>query len=150
MITKQYRDQVLSEIETTQLPLELFEEKVCDTTSEDRSRIGEIVRLYITSPSLGGTLAVNHGDGWIPIFPEKENYPMKGKWLSPVKWISPEWRECVCAALLPDQYLSTSVMGALYSGAIDRAAKLRHPFRAIAAAAILKNLSTPQKEATCK
>lgn len=43
----------------------------------------EPFRAYITSKPLGGLLAVNNGDGWLPAFPEKPNYPIKGRWFSP-------------------------------------------------------------------
>lgn len=141
MITKAYRDRVLSDLETLNLSLELFEEVVRDTTSEDKTRVGEIVRLYITSPSLGGALAVNHGEGWMPIFPERGNYPIKHQWYSPALRVykaKENWWDAVIDALDPAHIPALDRVG--NKVAIERAAKLRHPLKAAAAVAKIKSI----------
>ena len=148
MLTHEYCSQVAKEIDSANIGLELLTELVSD--SPDKSEIGGCIRVYIISEPLGGTLAVNHGNGWIPTYPEHPNYhhPLKGGWYSPgsARYIPREsWRNAVIDALQPgriiedlghlEQRKSTEV-------AIERAAKLRHPFRAAVAVAILKNLGS--------
>ena len=155
MITHEYRNQVLAEIEAAGISLELFEEKVAGTDSPDKSRIGEIVRMYITSLPLGGTLAVNHGEGWFPTFPEKPNYPIQGKWYSPalrkIYAAKQSWHDAVIDALMPERLSCQDRLDrevALYC--VKRAQKLRHPLQAAAAVAILTKMKEDFKVAACR
>lgn len=99
-------------------------------------------RAYLTSKTLGGTLAVNHGEGWIPIYPEKPNYPMKGRWYSPgSRWLKKEsgnWEHAITEALNPIQQHDSTV---LFNSAKDRAVKLRDPFRAQVIIALIKTVN---------
>ena len=152
MITHEDRNQVLAEIESAGISLELFEEKVAGTDSPDKSRIGEIVRMYITSLPLGGTLAVNHGEGWFPVFPEKPNYPIKGKWYSPasrkIYTAKQLWHDAVIDALAPERLSIFDTIGSKI--AVERAQKLRHPLQAAAAVAILTKMKEDSKVAACR
>lgn len=147
MITQEYREQILVEIEKVGLSLELYEEKICSiitrsfvTPTTDKSRIGKIIRMYIVSIKLGGTLAVNHSDGWIPAYPAKPNYPIKFGWYSPGWQIytpKPLWYEAVIDAFEPEKINSFDSTARKIT--IERASKLRNPFRAIVVSSILKN-----------
>src|SRR3972149_4284450 len=138
MLTQEYRNRVAKEIESANIGLELLPELVSD--SPDKSEIGSCIRVYIISEPLGGTLAGNHGEGWIPIYPECPNYPLKGRWYSPgsARYIPREsWRDAVIDALQPGRIIEDlGHLGQRKSTevAIERAAKLRHPFRAAVAA----------------
>lgn len=98
-------------------------------------------RAYLCSKVLGGTLANNNGEGWIPIYPaEKENYPVKGKWFSPGSrtWKPTDWKTAVIASLDPGTYQGMDEVG--QKTAIDRAAELRDPFRAQVVIAMIRGL----------
>mgnify|MGYP001566258610 CR=1 FL=1 len=115
------------------LPLEVFQQ-------ETGSR--EVIRLYLTSQSLGGLLAVNHGEGWVPCYPERPNYPYHGTWYSPghQDWTPTDWKTAVMAALNPPDPWSqgSHPHHPLKRLAVDRAQALRHPLRAAMAAAIIR------------
>lgn len=101
-------------------------------------------RLYISSKPLGGPLAINNGDGWVPIFPEKPSYPLKGRWYVPStghfngpknqKWEPSKWEIAVKAALRPELYDFGEVGNKV---ARDRASRIRNSFRAAVMYAIL-------------
>ena len=113
------------------LPLEVIQQ-------ETGSR--EVIRLYLTSRSLGGLLAVNHGEGWIPCYPSVPNYPYQNTWYSPGRTDWPptgDWKPAVVAALVPPADWQDS-MHPLKRLAVDRARSLRHPLRAAMAAAIIQ------------
>lgn len=97
-------------------------------------------RAYLTSKILGGTLAVTYGgDGWSPVYPEKPNYPIKGRWFSPntIQWKPTTWERAVMAALDPVNYTCFANIEA-YETAKARAAKLRHQLRALGVIAMIK------------
>lgn len=94
-------------------------------------------RLYISSKSLGGLLAASNSDGgWLPIFPEKPNYPLKGRWYAPSRFHRMNWREALKASLRPEDYDFGDPVG--NRTARERAKKLRHPLRAAAMIALLE------------
>lgn len=140
MITNEYRDKVLADIKKTGISLELFQEKVKGAPWPDRDHTSEIVRLFIISHPLGGTLAVNHGDGWLPVFPERQNYPVTGNWYSPDPRHYPEkqqWCDAVIDAIMPERIIpKLDPMGNRV--AMERAQKLRHPLKAAVAIAVLR------------
>jgi hypothetical protein len=86
-------------------------------------------RAYICSKSLGGTLIVNDGQGWIPIYPIKPNYPMKYTWYSPGDRVYKPtfWREALKACIDPKTYLAVDPVGQRV--AEQRAEKLRNQLR---------------------
>lgn len=106
-------------------------------------------RLYLTSKTLGGTLAVNHGEGWLPLWPEKKNYPIKGRftgWSKQLGWTHTEWMDAVSAALDPQPYLDSINQG-FARIAKERAAALRDFFRAQVVIAIIKRMEhTPTQQ----
>ena len=113
------------------LPLEVIQQ-------ETGSR--EVIRLYLTSKSLGGLLAVNHGEGWIPCYPARPNYHYHGTWYSPGRPDWPptgDWRPAVCAALIPLDYWKNRPHTA-QSLAIQRAERLRPQLRAAAVVALIR------------
>lgn len=108
---------------------------------ERKEGLSEVIRAYLCSKTLGGTLAVNNGDGWIPVYPEKPNYPIRGNWYAPSWWIPKNWRHTVIAALDPE-----GVNFGLSGGdswkriCIERSNKLRDNFRAQFTIAMIKGL----------
>jgi hypothetical protein len=107
----------------------------------------EPFRLYLTSRILGGTLAQNNGTGWIPIFPKKPNYPLKGTWYSPKEFSeripcwgrNRSWRESVLAALNPEQYLCGANADPVgRRTAIEYSSKRCNQFRAFVVIALIK------------
>ena len=99
---------------------------------------GKPVRLYVTSRRLGGLLIANHGDGWLPIYPERPNYPMRGRWYSPSSRVFPaaDWRDALKACLNPVRFLRVDEVG--QRTAEQRAAKLRPQLLAAVVIALLE------------
>jgi len=98
-----------------------------------------ITRLYVTCKSLGGLLLSNSGDGWTPCFPEKPNYPFKGKWFSSHTTMENNWIQAIIKKLDPGTY-QTVFSGLNLRIATERNAKNIDPFRRHTALAIFKNL----------
>ena len=129
-LTKEART-TQQEVDALGLPLEVIQQ-------ETGSR--EVIRLYLTSRSLGGLLAVNHGEGWIPCYPNVPNYPYKNTWYSPGRPDWPptgDWKLAACTALIPPAEWQDG-MHPLKLLAVDRARALRHPLRAAMAVAIIQ------------
>lgn len=101
----------------------------------------EPYRAYLTSRALGGLLAQTVDGGWVPAYPDKPNYPIKGKWYSPSKreFNPKHWRHAVIAALDPALHNFGSELGERLSR--ERAAKLRDYFRAQIVIALIKGMS---------
>ena len=119
------------QVDALGLPLEVIQQ-------ETGSR--EVIRLYLTSKSLGGLLAVNHGEGWIPCYPDRPNYPYRGTWYSPSRPDWPptgDWRSAVCAALIPLDYWKNKPH-TTQCIAIQRAERLRPQLRAAAVVALIR------------
>lgn len=112
-------------------PLEVW----TDATSPPQERI---IRMYVTSPTCGGLLAQNNGEGWFPCWPEKPNYPMKGRYYADARNTFEDWRDAVAEAVRPKSCENgryTDALGARV--AVERAAQLRDPFRAAALLAVI-------------
>ncbi len=91
----------------------------------------KIIRFYVTSKVLGGLLISSSEPGiYNPCFPEKPNYPIKGKWYSPghEKDIYPTWKAALKAALCPEKYFKSKVL-TFKKLAIERSVKLRDKLR---------------------
>ncbi len=125
-------DEILQWFKTQNLDIDIYKQ------GYEKKPADEPFRAYICCKILGGTLLVNHGDGWIPIYPEKPNYPMKGKWYGPSThtWTPAPWRTALKACLDPAAYLHADDVG--QKTAEKRAIILRDPFRTAVILAILR------------
>ena len=103
---------------------------------EERTEHGELIRAYITSKALGGLICQSLEDTWTPCYPEKKNYPLKGRWFSPGRKRLP-LKKCIRAVMDPDKYLK-GVDEPGRQTAIKRAENLRNPLRAAALIAIME------------
>lgn len=121
-----------SVIRREKLNIDVFKEHVAHEPDN-------ITRLYVTSKSLGGLLISNGGDGWIPCFPEKPNYPFKGKWFSHSRNYDENWVLSILKKLNPDAYPDSFTDMGMMVGT-ERNAKNIDPFRRHTAIAIFKNL----------
>ncbi len=126
-------DEILEWFKSQSLDIDIYKE------GYESKPANEPFRAYITCKVLGGTLLTNHGQGWIPIYPVEQNYPMKKTWYSPGDrtWKPTTWQSALKACLDPKNYLHADSVG--QKTAEHRAEKLRDPFRAACLLAILDN-----------
>ena len=117
-----------------------FASKNIDVDVFKEHPVGEpknVIRGYISSKALGGLLAQSIDDLWIPVYPEKPNYPMKHKWYGSTKFKT-DWKTAIKAALFPERFLK-KVDETGFKTAIDRAGKLRSHIQSAVLCAILED-----------